>query len=52
NEKEIFIHAVNNFTIENFNPYKTSLFTGLSGILYFLQRLENSKMNSILYFNY
>lgn len=55
NEREIFIKAINNFyknfAIEDFNPYKISLFTGLGSILYFLQRLENNKLNSILYFN-
>ncbi|GAB6252057.1 type 2 lanthipeptide synthetase LanM [Bacillus cereus] len=55
NEKQIVMKVtnnfLNNFDIEDFNPHKISLFTGLGSILYFLQRLENNKLNSILYFN-
>ncbi|HDR7367496.1 MULTISPECIES: type 2 lanthipeptide synthetase LanM [Bacillus] len=55
NEKQIVMKVtnnfLNNFAIEDFNPHKIALFTGLGSILYFLQRLENDKLNSILYFN-
>ncbi|MED2515236.1 lanthionine synthetase LanC family protein, partial [Bacillus thuringiensis] len=55
NEKQIVMKVtnnfLNNFDIEDYNPHKIALFTGLGSILYFLQRLENNKLNSILYFN-
>ncbi|HDR7958063.1 TPA: type 2 lantipeptide synthetase LanM, partial [Bacillus cereus] len=55
NEKQIVMKVtnnfLNNFDIEDFNPHKIALFTGLGSILYFLQRLEDNKLNSILYFN-
>lgn len=51
-EKKLLDDVINrffqSFELDHFHPYKISLFTGLSGILYLIQRLEDEQKPCVL----